>query len=91
MNLSFLPLPYTFITPPIKSQLSITTEETDQTDSGDVGIINAGNPGTTGTGSGSFNQNLGATFYHPRVLGMLFILIISALSIGMLTGAVRKS
>ncbi len=73
-----------------QSQLAITNDNvTGQT--GNVGVINAGNPGTSGTGSGSFNNNLGATFYNPRVLGMLFILIISALSIGMLTSTVKKS
>jgi len=51
---------------------------------------NLGSPGTKDTASGDFNQNLGATFYHPRVLGMLLILIIAALAIGMLTGPVVK-
>ena len=50
-----------------------------------------GNPGTSSTGSGSFNTNLGATFYNPRVLGMLFILIVSALSIAMLSSTVKKA
>jgi hypothetical protein len=76
-----------------QSQLAITTDTGNSTgqSGSNVGVINAGNPGTSGTGSGSFNTNLGATFYNPRVLGMLFILIISALSIAMLSSTVKKA
>jgi hypothetical protein len=51
----------------------------------DTGIIDPGNPGTSDTASGNFEQNLGATFYNPKVLGMLFILLIAAVGVKMLT------
>jgi len=54
-------------------------------DSQDVGYLNPGNPGTRDTASGDFKQNLGARFYHPKILGTFFILLIAALGIRMLT------
>jgi hypothetical protein len=48
------------------------------------------NPGTTNTGSSSFNQNLGATIYHPKVVGTLFLLIIGAMTVAFLSKPVVK-
>jgi hypothetical protein len=50
-----------------------------------------GNPGTTETGSGSFNQNLGATLYHPKVVGTLFLLIIGAMTVAFLSKPVLRT
>jgi hypothetical protein len=65
--------------------VSANTEGVQQTTTQNVGVINPGNPGTSNTGSTNFNQNVGATFYNPRVLGMLFVLLIIALGVRMLT------
>lgn len=51
---------------------------------------NLGNPGTGDTASGDFNQNLGATFYHPKVLGMLFLFIVGAITVAFLAQPIRK-
>ncbi len=42
--------------------------------------------GTTSTGTSSFQQNLVATLFNPKVLGMLLILIIGAFTIRGMTG-----
>jgi hypothetical protein len=70
---------------------AITTENasTAQSTTGsEVGIINAGNPGTTNMASNDFKSNLGATFYNPKMLGMLFILLVAAMAVRMLTAPV---
>ncbi len=56
-----------------------------QTDQGDVGIIAPGNPGTIKTDTGDVKQNIGATFYHPKILGMLLVLLITSIGVRMLT------
>ncbi|MBN2457666.1 hypothetical protein JXB31_00875 [Candidatus Woesearchaeota archaeon] len=80
--------------------LSFTQESTTETSDGssdangelnadsdtEKGILNPGNPGSGGTATGDIKHNIGATFYHPRVLGMLFILLIAATALRMLTG-----
>ena len=48
-----------------------------------------GHPGTTNTASGNFNQNLGATIYHPKVLGTIFLFIMGALTIAFLSRPVK--
>jgi hypothetical protein len=74
-----------------------TTENLVRSGSGDlinagqnqeVGIINPGNPGTTNMASNDFNTNLGATFYNPKVLGALFILLLASVGVRMLTAPV---
>lgn len=40
-----------------------------------------GRPDTQETDSGSFNQNLAATFYHPKILGTLFLLLVGAVAV----------
>jgi hypothetical protein len=60
------------------------------TQNSNLGEINMGNPGTTDTSSGSFNQNLGATIYHPKILGAILLFIIAALAIATLTKPVFK-
>lgn len=53
---------------------------------GETGLLNpGGHPGTKDTDTGDIQKNIGATFYHPRVLGMIFILIIAAMAIRMLS------
>src|SRR3989344_1154605 len=37
-----------------------------------------------GTATGSFSQNVGATFFHPKVLGMIFILLVAVFTISLL-------
>lgn len=44
-----------------------------------------------GTGTGKFQTNLERTFYHPKTLGILFILFLSALAIALLTGKMTPS
>jgi len=40
-------------------------------------------------GSGDFNQNLGATLFHPRVLGLITILLIASFSIRLLSSKTK--
>lgn len=47
------------------------------------------NAGVSSTATGNFEQNVAAVFFHPKILGTVFILIIAALSIKMLSGAMR--
>ncbi len=68
-----------------QQQLGFTQE------GGETGVIDAGNPGTQETSSGSFNQNLGATFYHPKVLGTLFLLLVGAITVAFLARPVYKT
>ena len=53
-------------------------------------VISVGAPGYqyagTSTATGSFGNNLAATLYHPKTLGVIFILLIATLSGAMLTG-----
>ena len=37
-----------------------------------------------GTGTGSFSQNIGATFFHPKVIGLIFIFLVAAFTIALL-------
>ena len=39
-----------------------------------------------GVGTGDFQTNLGATIFHPKVLGMVVILLIASFAIRMLAG-----
>jgi len=74
-----------------QSQLPITSGETgDEPGDQETGIIDMGNPGTSDTTSGSFNQNLGATFYHPKIIGTLFLLIIGAIAVAFLARPVTR-
>ena len=74
-------------------QLSYTTGSnlSEEDISENVGIFNVGNPGTSDTTSGDFNQNMGATFYHPKVLGTLFLFIMGALAVAFLSRPVVKT
>jgi hypothetical protein len=45
-----------------------------------------GEPGSTSTGS--FNDNLGATFFHPKILGLIAMLLIGTFTVAFLA---RKS
>lgn len=42
--------------------------------------------GEGGTATASFSRNLSATFYHPKILGVLFILILAAFTIRAMSG-----
>jgi len=53
--------------------------------------IDVGNPDTKDTASGSFNQNLGATFYHPKVLGTIFLFLVGAVTVAFLSRPVFKN
>ncbi len=76
-----------------QTQLQITTNTsgTSTQGSSSTGIINAGNPGTSDTTSGSFNQNLGATFYNPKIIGTLFLLLVGALAVAFLSRPVTRT
>ncbi|MBN1386319.1 hypothetical protein JW968_05095 [Candidatus Woesearchaeota archaeon] len=41
--------------------------------------------GGTSTATSDFNQNLGATIFHPKILGMILILLIASFAIRMLS------
>ena len=71
-------------------ELSDPSSNGSSQNSNDVGKINMGNPGTTDTSSGSFNQNLGATIYHPKILGAILLFVIASLAIATLTKPVFK-
>ena len=43
-----------------------------------------GSGGETGTGTVDYRQNVAATFFHPKVLGMLFILILGIFTVAIL-------
>jgi hypothetical protein len=38
----------------------------------------------SGVATGSFSQNLGATLFHPKVLGMLFVFLIAVFTVAIL-------
>lgn len=42
--------------------------------------------GTSDVNSGNFQTNLGATLFHPKVLGMIFILLLGTFTIMLLAG-----
>jgi hypothetical protein len=44
-----------------------------------------------GTGTSKFQTNLERTFYHPKTLGILFILILASLTVALLTGKMTPS
>lgn len=50
--------------------------------SGDVGGTGTGEPGSTATGS--FSENIGATFFHPKVIGLIFIFLVAVFTIAIL-------
>ncbi|MEK6967152.1 MAG: hypothetical protein AABX51_00820 [Nanoarchaeota archaeon] len=54
---------------------------------------NSGNTGGNITGSdtstGSFSQNFGATLFHPKILGMILIMLIGTFAIALLTSGPR--
>lgn len=68
-----------------QKQLAITTGNTTGT------VYGPGNPGTNNTASGSFNQNVGATFYHPKVLGTIFLFFVGAITVAFLARPVFKT
>jgi hypothetical protein len=45
-------------------------------------------PGTTGTSD--FSTNLNRTFYHPKVIGMLFLMLVATFAIAQLTRPITK-
>lgn len=51
-----------------------------------------GAPGaaTGSTNTGDFNQNLGATFYNPKILGTIFLLLMAAIGTRMLSTPATK-
>lgn len=51
------------------------------------GIVVSG-PGQGLTATPSFGQNVQATFFHPKILGMFFILIITALGVYLLSAKI---
>ncbi|MBS3122042.1 hypothetical protein J4434_04115 [Candidatus Woesearchaeota archaeon] len=57
--------------------------------------ITIGAPGAQSQGgstaTGSFGKNLSATLYHPKILGLIFILIIASLTVAMLSQKMAPS
>jgi len=53
--------------------------------SGGEGNETVVNGGEGGAGTGSFQENLGNTLFHPKVLGLLLIFLIASFAIRMLT------
>ncbi|MEM4756041.1 MAG: hypothetical protein QW594_02820 [Candidatus Woesearchaeota archaeon] len=47
--------------------------------------VAVGRPDNYNTNTGNFNENLGATLYHPRVLGFVLIMLIGVMTISQLT------
>jgi hypothetical protein len=66
-------------------QLELTTGETQNMTGVDIN-----RPEDLEAGTGSFNQNLAATFYHPKVLGMILLFIVGALTVSTLARPVVK-
>ncbi|MBI5392478.1 hypothetical protein HZA96_01290 [Candidatus Woesearchaeota archaeon] len=56
------------------------------TDTGETITFDGSGNYATETGSPNFQSNLERTFYHPKTLGILFVLVLSALTIALLTG-----
>ena len=64
---------------------------------GQKALVGSGGTGTLvnstgGTGTGDFSQNVSATFFHPKVLGLVAILLIGAFTINFLSagGPMRR-
>ncbi|MEM4267691.1 MAG: hypothetical protein QXK37_02575 [Candidatus Woesearchaeota archaeon] len=49
-----------------------------------------GSTGTTTTGTPSFQTNLNKTFYHPKVIGTIFLLLVATFTIAQLSRPVTK-
>jgi hypothetical protein len=75
-------------TPGAGATENVSSADTGQSTTNSVGIISVGNPGTPNMASTDFKSNLGATFYNPKILGALFILLIAAMAARMLTAPV---
>jgi len=45
----------------------------------------SGNTGTGSTATKDVQQNIAATFYHPKILGTLFLLIVASVAIRTMT------
>ncbi|MFP4403119.1 MAG: hypothetical protein ACLFPJ_02100 [Candidatus Woesearchaeota archaeon] len=52
--------------------------------------VKPGDSGSTDSGTTDFSTNVGATFYNPQVLGMLFLLLIAAIGTKMLSSPPLK-
>lgn len=44
---------------------------------------------TTSAGSGDFNQNVRTTMFHPKIVGLIFILLVGAAAVGLLGGKMK--
>lgn len=61
-----------------------------QPDAGEEGVLAAvGEVGEGSTATSSYTQNLAATIFNPKVLGMVLILIIASLTIRAMTPAMK--
>ena len=47
--------------------------------------------GTTSTDTGEFNSNVGRVIFHPKTIGMVFILMMASLTIRLMGGAIKKA
>ena len=56
------------------------------TESGQAELTTGGGVTGTTTSTGDFNQNVGRVLFHPKVIGMAFILLLSALTIRLMAG-----
>ncbi|HII72661.1 TPA: hypothetical protein HA265_07940 [Candidatus Woesearchaeota archaeon] len=57
-----------------------------------AGNVTASEGGVTGesTDTGDFNANVGRVIFHPKTLGMVFILLVASLAINFLGRSVKK-
>jgi len=56
---------------------------------GTAAQINA-TEGATTTDTGSFNQNVGRVLFHPKTIGLIFLLMVGSLTIRLLAGGSKK-
>ncbi|MFO8015940.1 MAG: hypothetical protein R6U32_02455 [Candidatus Woesearchaeota archaeon] len=57
---------------------------------GDGGeVAEGGEEDTVSASSGSFSQNVGATLFHPKVIGLIFIFLVAVFALAILGAATR--
>jgi hypothetical protein len=68
-----------------------TSTDTETGTSGDTTTDSGSTVTGTGTSTTSFQTNLNRAFYHPKVLGMIFLLLVAAFAVALLSRPVTKS
>jgi hypothetical protein len=57
---------------------------------GEPGYVEPGEVGPGTTATSDFNTNLNRAFFHPKVIGMVFLLLVGAFTVAQLTKPVSK-